>query len=105
MARSLQSLFGDMSTEQHREQEPSCLWELEICTERNRASRAVGREERAAKPGNPSQQRLRQDDSCLPIHSLLKSKGNQPRLLPAPRRDAELWVSVCPSVPAQPCLM
>lgn len=43
---------------------------------------SVEREERAAKAGNPSRQRLRQDDSCFPIYPRLKSEVNQRRLLP-----------------------
>lgn len=57
--------------------------EMKLCTERHQARKAVEREERAAKPGNPSPERLRQDDSCLAIYSQLKSKVNQPRLLHA----------------------
>jgi len=48
------------------------------------ASQPVEREEQAASPGNPSQERRRQDDSCLPVYSQLKSNVNQPGPLPAP---------------------
>lgn len=76
------------------EREPSCAWEMKLFTGRNKKAKPAEREEQAAKPGNPSQERRCQDDSCLPIYSWLKSKVNQPRPFPAPcggtqRRGAE----------------
>lgn len=64
------------------EREPSYAWEMKLFTGRNKKSKPAEREEQAAKPGNPSQERRRQDDSCLPIYSRLKSKVNQPRPFP-----------------------
>lgn len=62
---------------------------------------AVEREEQAAKAGNPSPQRLRQDDSCLPIYSRLKSEINQPRPFP-PRAGTWCQCGEHPTPPIHP---
>lgn len=85
------------------EQDLSCVWEMQLCTKTREARKPVEREEQAAKPGHPSPQRLRQDDSCLPIYSQLKSKVNQPGLFHPVQWDSELGVRSIPPIHIQ-CL-